>query len=185
MQTQDLLDFHLCLTTEQQARLIITDSHFNLSLIFAGKARGLPLNWSTIRGSTRVGLLKYIIIYSRKTFYDTGPLFSYSDKLHLLLIPLKLIMINVLIANLKHNLQHHIRRFWVRGSSENVKFHVWQTHCSQKWVCLTLSLIFQYKKWFYQNFGIFLYLQIYFWGWVHCTAAPAQSPGRWVGNRCW
>ncbi len=77
----------------------------------------------------------------------------------------------LLIPNLGHNFQHHIRRFRVCRSSENVKFHIWQTHCSPKGVCLTLSLIF-------------LYLQIYFLGvgTLHCCAStvPRKVGGKQV-----
>jgi hypothetical protein len=78
----------------KKARVFVTSIHFHPSLIFVGNARSLPLEWSSIRGSTLVGsslackyktrvevnvcgkhssLLQYVNIYSRKIFYCLGP----------------------------------------------------------------------------------------------------------------
>ncbi len=78
----------------QQARAFDTAVHFHPSLIFTGKARSLPLEWGSIRGSTSVGyslahtittrpvvngsdkhssLLLYGNNYSRKTINNIGP----------------------------------------------------------------------------------------------------------------
>jgi hypothetical protein len=49
--------------------MFVTVSHFYLNAIFADKARSLPLEWSTIMSSTRVGsslFYKYEVIYTDK-----------------------------------------------------------------------------------------------------------------------
>ena len=44
-------------------------------------------------------------------------------------------------------------------------------------------LCFLYEKVILINFAIFIYLQMYFWGWVQRTAAQVSSSGQRVGYK--
>jgi len=76
-----------------------------------------------------------------------------------------------------------LHRYRVHRTTENVKFHVRQTHCCQKRVCQTLSLILvSIKKQFWQIYIFFTCKCFLVRGWVGtCYADGWCIP--WEGSR--
>jgi len=64
------------------ARVFVTVSHFHPSLMYVGKAKSLPIEWSPLaavflynRTQVYLPFKSYQLIYLKKTFQLLGPIF--------------------------------------------------------------------------------------------------------------